>query len=94
MNKQVIIFEGKEISFSDEGKGNCLVLLHGFTESMDIWEDFSGVLKEDYRVLCVDLPGHGKSACIGEGHSMERMAEVVKYVLESRNITKLSLIHI
>jgi len=92
MNTQITKYKGSKICFSDEGTGKCLVLVHGFTESLDIWTDFSSVLKEEFRVVCIDLPGHGNSDCIDEIHSMELMAEVIKYVLDQLNITKCAML--
>lgn len=92
MKKQFVLFSGKKIAFTDEGSGPCLVMLHGFTESLDIWEDFSGVLSAQFRVLCVDLPGHGQSECTGESHSMDHMAEVVHFILKERGIQRCAIL--
>lgn len=83
-----IIFNNAKIKYHTEGKGNVLVLLHGFTESLEIWDDFSAELSLDFKVVSIDLPGHGKSDCIGESHSMELMANVVKAVLDKEEIKK------
>lgn len=80
-----IKYNGSDIHFKTEGKGDVLVLLHGFTESIDTWDDFSAELSVDYKVICIDLPGHGSSECVGEAHTMELMADVVKSVLDREN---------
>ncbi len=84
----VIKFQKKSIFFTDDGKGKVIVLLHGFTESLKIWKHFSALLSEKYRVICIDLPGHGKSECIDWVHSMELQAEVVRAVLRKKKIKK------
>ncbi len=76
-----IKFRKKNIFFTDEGKGKTVILLHGFTESSKIWTGFASKLSEKFRVICIDLPGHGKSECIDTIHSMELMAEVVMTVM-------------
>lgn len=43
----------------EAGQGDPLVLLHGFTGSCAEWQPFIPTLAERYRVLAVDLPGHG-----------------------------------
>jgi pimeloyl-ACP methyl ester carboxylesterase len=77
-------FKNVRIHYTVEGKPkhHTVVLLHGFTESLDIWDDFSAELSVDYKVICVDLPGHGKSAVVSKAHSMELMADVVKAILD------------
>ena len=80
------------IHYRDEGSGNVLVLLHGFPESMEIWNDFTEVLSKKYRIITVDLLGHGESGCTGEKHTMEEMAEVVNVVLDFCHVEKCMLI--
>jgi pimeloyl-ACP methyl ester carboxylesterase len=79
-----IIFNNSKIHYTVEGKlkQHTVVLLHGFTESLDIWDDFSAELSVGFKVICVDLPGHGNSECVGELHSMEIMADIVKAILD------------
>ena len=36
-----------------------LVLVHGYGDSFTSWEGWAAVLAADYRVLSIDLPGHG-----------------------------------
>lgn len=38
-----------------------VVLLHGFTNDLRMWTPCAGSLCDDYRVLAVDLRGHGRS---------------------------------
>ena len=83
-----IKFKNHIISFKDEGHGNTIVLLHGFMESLQIWDDFTDVLSKSFRVVRVDLPGHGKTPVMDEVHSMALMAETVKTVLDALNISK------
>ena len=87
-----IQYNNAKINFSDTGKGNALVLLHGFTETSKIWDDFSEELSKHFRLVCIDLPGHGKSENVDEVHSMELMAEIVKTVLDHLSINKCVLI--
>lgn len=85
-------YKGVNIHFTFSGKGSTVVFLHGFTESLEIWDFFSKGISKHFSVLCIDLPGHGKSGCIGEVHTMELMADVVKSVLESLHISKCVII--
>ncbi|MCE7736954.1 MAG: alpha/beta fold hydrolase [Candidatus Heimdallarchaeota archaeon] len=53
----------KPIYYTVEGHGEPLVLLHGFMNDHLIWYDLSYVrsLKTDYKLILVDLRGHGQS---------------------------------
>jgi len=43
------------------GQGKPVVLVHGWAMNTGIWRDFAKDLAKSYRVICVDLPGHGRS---------------------------------
>lgn len=75
---------GAKIRYADTGKGRAIVLLHGFLESLEVWfgNGFADALAKKFRVIAIDLPGHGKSECIGYVQQMERMADVVKDVMD------------
>jgi pimeloyl-ACP methyl ester carboxylesterase len=81
-------FRNTPVRFSDTGKGRTLVLLHGFPETMEVWEEFSVKLSRHFRVIAIDLPGHGETPCIGYVHSMELMAECVKAVMDSLGLRR------
>lgn len=87
-----IYFNGKKINYLEKGRGKSLVLLHGFTESQKIWHQFVKALSREFRVITIDLPGHGKSECISEVHTMELMAEVVHLVLKNAGVRKCVMI--
>jgi pimeloyl-ACP methyl ester carboxylesterase len=89
---KTIQFKKAIIRYSDQGKEIPVVLLHGYLESLSIWDDFSTSLTKYCRVIRIDLPGHGESGIIGETHTMERMAESVKAVLDYLKIDKVYLI--
>jgi abhydrolase domain-containing protein 6 len=44
-----------------QGSGETIVLLHGFSADKDNWVRFVRYLPETYRVIAIDLPGHGST---------------------------------
>lgn len=86
--KDFIIYKNSKVAYSDIGKGNAIVLLHGFLENSSMWNEISEELSKKNRVICVDLLGHGKTNCIGYLHTMNDMAEAVKEVLKSLRLRK------
>lgn len=85
-------FKQVKICYTDRGKGRTVVLLHGFMESSEIWDEFSKQLSKSFRVICIDLPGFGETPCIGYVHSMEMMAKCVKVVLDKERLRKYVII--
>ncbi|NOQ36178.1 MAG: alpha/beta fold hydrolase [Methylococcaceae bacterium] len=43
------------------GTGEPIVLLHGWAMHTGIWRSFAKELAENYQVICLDLPAHGRS---------------------------------
>jgi len=85
-------FIKKRIFYTDKGKGKVLVLLHGFMEDSKIWKDFASKLSKEFRVITIDLPGHGKSECVSDLHTMELQAEVVHHVLKGLKVKKCTMV--
>ena len=83
-----IFYKNTKISYSDIGKGTTIVLLHGFLENKNMWQKFVTDLSPKYRVITIDLLGHGESECLGYVHSMEDNADVVHAVLSELRIRK------
>ncbi len=69
-----------------------LVLLHGFMENNTIWEDMEESLSDQFQLIKIDLPGHGKSEVLGEIHTMNLMAEEVKKVIDHLQFSKVHLL--
>ena len=88
-----ITFNGAKINYTVQGSGKKvpLVLLHGFLEDSLIWVPIVEELQKERQVICIDLPGHGKSEGISETHDMKSMAEVVWAVLNSLGIKQVSI---
>lgn len=81
-------YKGKEIVYTSSGQGKVIVLLHGYLESKKVWNSFAQKLSVNFRVICVDLPGHGSSGTYGDTHSMEFMATALKALIDSLEIRK------
>lgn len=87
-----VLHENTELHYEDSGKGEAFVLLHGFLESLDIWEPFVPDFSQGQRLIRIDLPGHGGSGCIAEVHSMELMAHAVYAVLSELDVKQAHLL--
>jgi len=53
--------DGTRIEYTETGDGPPLVLVHGITESSRAWDPVLPKLAEHWRVVAVDLRGHGAS---------------------------------
>ena len=53
--------DGIKTHYLEAGDGRPLLLFHGLGASVATWRDNIGPLAEHFRVIAVDLPGHGDS---------------------------------
>lgn len=80
------LFRETPVHYRRSGTGPWLIFLHGFMESLEIWNDLTSELEKEFSILSVDLPGHGRSGLIGEVHSMSEMADAVIAVADDIGI--------
>ena len=93
MIKKFIMAGPVALHVCDSQKGDrCIVLLHGYLESMLVWEDFIPYLYKDLRVVTLDLPGHGISVVQGECHSMDFLADTIADALHALEIPRCTLV--
>jgi pimeloyl-ACP methyl ester carboxylesterase len=80
-----------DLVYRDLGEGPCIVLLHGYLESGEIWNSFAALMGDTNRLIIPDLPGHGASGTWGNIHTMEELAHVLHSILEKEGIGKIFL---
>ncbi len=73
----------------DVGKGNPIVLLHGIFADGTQWEKIAKLLRKDYRVIVVDVLGHGRSPRPKDAeYTPEEHAEALRNALVKIKATK------
>lgn len=60
------------------GNGPALVLLHGWGLNLRVWDGLAAALCDRFRVIAVDLPGHGRSPWLPEQSSLAAQAAQVR----------------
>ena len=93
MKETFVIAGDAVLHVADSGKGEkCVVLLHGYLESMYVWDDFLPLLTPRVRVVTVDIPGHGISDAIAEKQTMELMADTLRDMLDAMGIERVTMV--
>jgi pimeloyl-ACP methyl ester carboxylesterase len=85
---------GLRIHYRDVGPRDApvLVLVHGFSSSLHTWEPWVANLKRDYRVITLDLPGHGLTNCLETRRiGTEQFVETVDAVTRALGIEHFTL---
>lgn len=71
---------GLRVHYRDQGRpdGPPLVMVHGFSASLDAWDPWVARLKGDYHIVTLDLPGHGLTrAPTGYAASIDGYTDIV-----------------
>lgn len=81
-----------QLDYNDEGKGDVLVFLHGLGSTKKDWDAQIPFFSKNYRIINVDLRGHGKSTIPEKDFGVHFMTQDVKELLDKLFIKKATLI--
>lgn len=91
--EKFIVAGGCAIAVRDTEVGErAILLLHGYLESADVWEPFARALSKEYRVVTIDIPGHGISQIKGEVHTMAFVAAVAADAMHVLGIERYAVV--
>lgn len=93
-NEKWATFGGNKIRYYDVGDAkakNALVFVHCWTCNADFWKDTINAFPA-YRVIAMDLPGHGKSDKPKIDYSIEYFARAVDAVTKNAGVQKAVLV--
>ena len=86
-------FDNNRIAFTDNGVGKPTVLfVHGWCMDGSIWKNQVDVFKKDYRVITIDLAGHGKSGKKRKNWNPENFARDVIAVMNKLELENVVLV--
>jgi pimeloyl-ACP methyl ester carboxylesterase len=85
--------DGVPIHYSVQGKGEpALVFVHCWSCDRNLWDNQVPVFAKQYRVVTIDLPGHGESGQERKNWSVESFADDVNTVITKLNLKRVVLI--
>ncbi|WP_058534617.1 alpha/beta fold hydrolase [Legionella saoudiensis] len=89
LNATTIHVNNRFISYIEAGQGKPLVLIHAFPADKRLWAPQQEGLKQQFRVISLDLWGFGESAAVdGNAVTMTDYALEVKELLDYLHIEK------
>jgi pimeloyl-ACP methyl ester carboxylesterase len=89
---ETVIVNGKNIYYEVYGTGTPLFLLHGYTQSSEVWRDHIDDYTDEYQVYLVDLPGHGKSDAFTEPLSIKKVAEELSMLIKRLKLDNINAV--
>ncbi|WP_425144982.1 alpha/beta fold hydrolase [Deinococcus sp.] len=80
----MVAVSGAKVFFKAEGKGNPMLLIHGYPLSGELFKNNRAALAAaGYQVITVDLPGFGKSSVSSKDASIEFYARSILSVMDA-----------
>jgi non-heme chloroperoxidase len=86
-------FSDIKIHYEDHGKGNPIVLIHGFPFSGAAWEKQEAVLlKANHRVITYDRRGFGQSSQPSKGYNFDTFADDLQKLILELDLNDVTLV--
>ncbi len=90
-----ITIDGMRVHYRDEGPAQDsvpLVLLHGTSASLHTWDGWTDALRQDHRVIRMDLPGFGITGpSPTDDYALDRYAQFTLTLLDSLRVTRFTI---
>lgn len=87
-----ITANGIEMNYEIQGQGKNLVLIHGYSDNMNMWYNQVPEFSKHYQVLSLDVRGFGKSEIGKDPYSMELCADDLYELLKVLNMESAYLV--
>lgn len=93
MEKYILSTDGVKLHYTETGTGNTsIVFVHGWLGNANWWNGQEAFLKDSYKVVKIDLGGHGKSDKSRKKWSAEQYADDIKTVVNQINTADVILV--
>jgi len=87
------LHDGVKIHFKQAGTGRPVIFLHGFGTSLDTWRFVAEALENEYRLVLLDLKGHGFSdRPHDEQYSVQSHARVIMGLIRHLELERVVLV--
>ncbi|MFT6671688.1 MAG: pimeloyl-ACP methyl ester carboxylesterase [Afipia broomeae] len=83
---------GVKLNYLIAGKGDPVVLLHGYAETSHMWRPLFPGLVNKHTVIAPDLRGFGKSDAPEGGYTKKQMAQDIHALVKSLGFTKVRIV--
>lgn len=87
-----VTLNGIELYYEVYGKGEPLLLLHGWTQSSQFWSDYVSIYAQHFKVYAIDLRGHGKSSELTDDFSIGKSATDILALVDFLKLEKVKAV--
>ena len=93
LSKKIIEVDNHTISYLEGGKGDTILMLHGFGGNKDHWTKFAKSLTTNFHVIAIDLPGFGESSKIEtESYNIDSQVKRLRRIVDVLGLNKFHLV--
>lgn len=87
-HREVATSDGATLHVAERGRGRSVLLLHGIALSAGVWsEQLRRLPERGFRVVALDLRGHGSSGIGREGLALDRLTADIEEVVQQLRLT-------
>ena len=86
-----IDIDGLRVHYRDEGKGPVLLCLHGVQSSLHTWDGWVETMKDNYRIIRIDLPRWGFTGPSNFGYGRDETVKFLKKFVDAMGLKKISI---
>jgi len=83
---------GTRLHYFIGGKGNPVVLLHGYAQTAHMWNPIMPLLATNHTVIVPDLRGAGDSSKPESGYDKKNMAVDIHHLIASLGLNRVSIV--
>lgn len=83
-----VIVKGHLVNYKDEGSGKVMLLLHGWGQTLQTFDDLASHFSKNYRVIRIDFPGFGGSPKPSDDWHIDDYAKFVADFLQKVEVDK------
>lgn len=88
IESRTALVEGTKLHYLTAGHGPAVILLHGYTQTSQMWRPLIPRLEKSFTVIAPDLPGIGDSEIPKDGLDMKTAAIRIHALVKSLGVTK------
>ncbi|OYN76176.1 alpha/beta fold hydrolase [Mycolicibacterium sphagni] len=82
------VVRGTSLHYADHGRGDVVLLIHGYCMNLHLWDAQVVELSKTHRVIALDMPGHGKSEPLQPGFSFEDVGQLFLAFLDALEVNE------
>ncbi|MFV1951035.1 MAG: alpha/beta fold hydrolase [Nitrospinota bacterium] len=84
--------DGVNIYYEIEGEGRPILFLHGWSMSSSVWRYQKEDLSREFKVITLDLRGHGQSDKPGQEYNFDIFADDLNHVINTLALSDLTIV--